>query len=83
MRCHGQFRGVEAGDDSPQVVSVETPGPSRWQRLLANVGSVLRPFEPSARVLSWGVLGLLLILVVETVAVALVLGRPLVDAFSR
>ena len=81
VRTDDGFRGVAAGEDGPELVPIETPGRRRWQRLVANVGSVLRPFEPSARILTAGLLGFLAVLVIETVAVSLSLAVPLVDAF--
>jgi len=74
------FFGVRADDGHPRLVDIETPGTWRG-RLLANLGSLVRPFEPAARILTIGLLGFLFILVVETVAVALVLGLSPIDAF--
>jgi voltage-gated potassium channel Kch len=74
------FCGVRADDGHPRVVEIETPG-ARRGRLLANLGSLIRPFEPTARILTTGLFGFLLILVVETVAAALVLGLSPIEAF--
>lgn len=49
--------------------------------MLATLASLIRPFEPSARILTIGAFGFLLILVVDTVATILVLGLSPVDAF--
>lgn len=75
------FCAVRADDDGPQLVAVKALGPRRGQRLLANLVSLIRPFEPSARILTLGAFGFLLILVVDTVATVLVLGLSPVDAF--
>jgi voltage-gated potassium channel Kch len=48
---------------------------------VARLGSLIRPLEPSARILTVGLLGFLLILVLETVATILVVDRSPVDAF--
>jgi hypothetical protein len=64
-----------------QLVKITTSDRRRGQRLWASLGSLVRPFEPSARILTAGLLGFLLILVLDTVATTLVLGRSPVDAF--
>lgn len=74
------FFGVRADDGLPRLVDIETPG-ARRGRLLANLGSLILPFEPTARILTAGLFGFLFILVLDTVATALVLGLPAVDAF--
>ncbi|MPZ64525.1 MAG: hypothetical protein GEU83_03060 [Pseudonocardiaceae bacterium] len=47
------FFGVRADDGQPRLVDIETPGAHRG-RLLANLGSLIRPFEPTARILTTG-----------------------------
>ncbi|MDQ6749747.1 MAG: NAD-binding protein [Actinomycetota bacterium] len=74
------FSGVRAGDDGPKLVPLEPPRPSLGERVLANLGSLLRPFELSARLLMAGLLGLALILVVDTAMTAIALEEPLVEA---
>lgn len=64
-----------------QLVKITASDRRRGQRLWASLGSLVRPFEPSARILTAGLLGFLLILVLDTVATTLVLGRSPVDAF--
>ena len=71
---------MRADDGIPRLVDIEAAGPRRGQRL-ANLGSLIRPFEPSARILTAGLFGFLLILFLETVATVLVLGLSPVDAF--
>lgn len=75
------FCGVQVSDGRPEVVPIEASGERRRQRLLANVGSILRPFEPSSRILTGGLLALLITLLVDTLAVSVVLGEPLVNSF--
>ena len=75
------FSGVRAGDGHPRFVDLKPSRPRRGQWLLANLDSLIHPFEPSARILTAGLLGFLFILVLDTVATALVLGLPTVDAF--
>jgi Trk K+ transport system NAD-binding subunit len=53
----------------------------RTRRLRALATAILRPFDRSAALVFFGAVGLLLILVAETVAAALVLDQSLVDAF--
>ena len=80
-RTTNGFSGVRVTDGKPEIVPIESSGRRRGQRLLTSVGSLVRPFEPSARILSSGLLALVLLLVVDTLAVAVVLDQPLVDAF--
>ena len=75
------FCAIRAEGGHPQFVDIETSGPPRSQRLLGNLISLIRPFEPSARILTAGLFGFLLILVLDTVATVLILGLSPVDAF--
>ncbi len=79
-RTDDGLSGVQIGDGGPELVSIESAR-RRGQLLRANLASILRPFEPSARILMVGVFGLVLVLVAETLAVALALKQPLVEAF--
>lgn len=80
-RQDGGFAGVRTGPDGPELVPIEPNRPSRGQWLLTNLGSILNPFELSARILMAGFLGLLLILLLDTAVLAIHLDEPLVDAF--
>ncbi len=80
-RWDGNFAGVRAGPDGPELVPIEPNVPSRGQRLLNQLGSMLNPFEESARILMAGLLGFLFILLLDTVVLATALDEPLVDAF--
>ena len=53
----------------------------RARRARALATAILRPFDRSAALVFFGAVGLVLILVAETFAAALVLEQPLVDAF--
>ena len=53
----------------------------RARRARALATAILRPFDRSAALVFFGAVGLAFILVAETVAAALVLDQPLVDAF--
>ncbi len=77
----GDFVGVQAGPDGPQLVPIEHYVPSRGQWLLTHLGAILNPFEVSARILMAGLLGLLFILVLETLVLAITFDEPLVDVF--
>ncbi|MGH3977938.1 MAG: NAD-binding protein [Pseudonocardiaceae bacterium] len=82
VRCTPEgFSAVRADDGHPRLVDIETSRPSRGQRLLANLISLIRPFESSALILTAGALGFLLILTLDTVATVLVLGLSPIDAF--
>jgi len=81
VRMPGGFAGVRPGDDGPRLVPVLPQTPSPGRRLVAGLGSLLRPFELSARILMAGLLGFLLILVVDTVATVIVLDESLVEGF--
>lgn len=74
------FAGVEADADGPRLVPIDPAVPNRPQRLLSMLASLLRPFEHSARVLTFGLVGFFAVLLVDTVAMALVLGLALTEA---
>ncbi len=80
-RRDGGFAGVQAGPDGPELVPLEPYAPSRAQWLLTKLGSIVNPFELSARILMGGLLGLLFILLLDTVVLAIALDEPLVAAF--
>jgi len=80
-RQDGGFAGVEDGPDGPELVSIERYVPSRRRWLLTNVRSILNPYEPSARILMAGLLGFLLILLVEMTTLAIALDESVVESF--
>jgi hypothetical protein len=77
------FSGVRADHARPRLIGIEIEASNRrrGRQLLANLGSLFRPFEPSARILTAGVLGFLLILMLETMATSLLFDRSPLDAF--
>jgi Trk K+ transport system NAD-binding subunit len=79
-RTPAGFAGVQVGDGGPQLVALDPPTPSVGKRVLASLGSLLRPFELSARILMGGLLGLLLILVADTAITAIALDQAPVEA---
>ena len=62
-------------------VPIEPYVPSRVQWLLTNLGSIINPFEVSARILMAGLLGFLLILLLDMAVLAIALDESLVDVF--
>ena len=80
-----------ADRDGPGGVAIEGGSPRRvppsWKvpgvgaRLRAGIGSLVRPFEASAAILVYGLLGFLAVLVAETVATMAVDDIGFVDAF--
>lgn len=81
QRTPDGFCGVRAEGGHLRLVDIEASGPRRGRRILANVVSLIQPFEASARILTVGAFAFLLILVLDTVATVLVLGLSPVDAF--
>ncbi len=73
--------GVMMRDDGPDLVPIEPYRASLRQRLVANLGALLSPFELSARILLAGLLGFLLILVLDMAVLAIALDESLVEAF--
>jgi Trk K+ transport system NAD-binding subunit len=74
------FSGVRSGDD----LELRPVKPSRQrldERLLANLGSLIRPYEVSARILMAGLFGFLVVLIADAVGTALVLHESPIDAF--
>ena len=73
--------GVRLRDGEPELVPVEPYRASPWERLVANTGALLSPFELSARILLAGLLGFLLILMLDTAVLAISHHEPIVEAF--
>ena len=80
-RQDGGFAGVEDGPDGPELVPIERYVPPRRRWLLTNLRSILNPYEPSARILMAGLLGFLLILLVEMTTLAIALDESVVESF--
>ncbi|MDQ3630267.1 MAG: NAD-binding protein, partial [Actinomycetota bacterium] len=79
---------VREGPDGP--VAVRTDGertreeplvpPDRGSRVLTLLGSLARPYDKSAALLVYGLLGLLAVLVAETIGAVIVLDQGVIDA---
>jgi hypothetical protein len=67
----------ETGDGGVEETPIEVPD---QRRVAALVSAVFAPYDKSAALLLWGALGLIVILVLETVACMAVLGQGFTDA---
>lgn len=74
----GTPMGLRCGDGAVEVAGLPEV---RGRRARALATAVLKPFDRSAGLVFFGAVGLVSILVLETVAAAIVLDQPLVDAF--
>ena len=79
VRVDGE-RVVGLKADGGEVEEVSLP-PQRRRRLRTLAQAVFTPYDRSAGLLFYGAIGLISVLIVETVAAALVLDQSLVDAF--
>jgi voltage-gated potassium channel Kch len=70
--------GLRETTDGVEEVPLEVP---ERHRLRAVMRAVIRPFDKSAALLLWGSLGLVGLLILETVVLMLSLGQSFVDAF--
>jgi voltage-gated potassium channel Kch len=70
--------GLRCDDGAVEVASLPEV---RARRLRALVSAVIKPFDRSASLVWFGAIGLLTVLIFETVAAAIVLDQSLVDAF--
>ena len=69
--------GIRETEDGVQETPIEVPG---QRRVAALVSAIFAPYDKSAALLVWGALGLVFILVLETIACMAVLGQGLIDA---
>jgi hypothetical protein len=74
----GQLVGTRAEGDRAEEVPVDVPNARRMHALL---GALLAPYDKSGALLVYGALGLAAILLIETVAAAIVIPQSLNDAF--
>ncbi len=81
IRRDGGFAGVRAGEDGPELVALEPYVPPRGQRFMTQLGSLINPFDLSARILMAGLFGLIFVLLLDATVLAVALDEPLVDAF--
>jgi Trk K+ transport system NAD-binding subunit len=70
--------GLSCDDGAVEVASLPEV---RARRLRALVSAIIKPFDRSASLVWFGAIGLLAVLIFETVAAAIVLDQNLVDAF--
>ena len=81
-RSGEETSGIQMIDGKPQRLGEASwSSPSPAGRLRANLGSLIMPFDPSARILVAGVAGLAAVLVAETLVTMAVGGLSLVEAF--
>ena len=74
----GRVIGMRLEDDEVREVDVEVPERHRVRALL---GALLKPYDKSAALLLYGLLGLLTVLLLETFSAMVVLDQSFVDAF--
>jgi hypothetical protein len=69
--------GIEEAGDGVEEVPIEVP---ERKRVAALVTAILMPYDKSAALLLWGALGLVVILLMETIASMIVLDQGVIDA---
>lgn len=74
------LHGVRSDYARPQLVGIEAPVRRRGQQLLARLGSLVQPFEPSGRILTAGLFGFLIIRIGGTLLAAAALGSTATGA---
>ena len=74
----GRVVGMTTDGETVQDVEVEVPERKRLRALLQ---ALLKPYDKSAVLMLYGALGLLIVLLVETVSASLVLDQNVIDAF--
>jgi TrkA family protein len=75
------FSGIGPRDGRPQPTPPGWSTPGRGRRILANLEALARPFDSSARILIYGLVGFLAVLVAETLLTMFAEGYRFVDAF--
>jgi voltage-gated potassium channel Kch len=79
-RSADAVRGIRQGANGPVASPLALHPRNRGERLLTNLGSLVHPFELSARTLLSGLLGFVLILVTDSLVIALALHESVADA---
>jgi voltage-gated potassium channel Kch len=79
-RTPAGLQAVRPGAEGPEIVSLNLPARRLGTRVPAALGSLLRPFELSAKILMGGLLGFLAILVADALVTMAFLHEPLVEA---
>lgn len=75
---NGQLIGMRTDGGEVEEEPVEVPGRSQVRALLT---ALAKPYDKSAALLFYGAVGLMAILLVETVAAAIVLDQGIIDSF--
>jgi len=76
----GRVLGVSDSADGPVAATLAVDGQGAGERLAANLSALLHPFELSAKTLLSGLLGFLIVLIIDATVVGLVLHESVVDA---
>jgi voltage-gated potassium channel Kch len=79
-RTPAGFKAVWPGAEGPEIVSLDLPARRPGARTLSALGSLLRPYELSAKILMGGLLGFIAILVVDALVTMAFLHEPFVEA---
>jgi Trk K+ transport system NAD-binding subunit len=79
-RSGGRMVGIRRGADAPVASPLALHPRNRGERILTNLSSLVHPFELSARTLLAGLLGFVMILVSDSIVIALALHESVVDA---
>ncbi len=77
----GTLRAVRAGSDGPEIVPLERSPRRLGARIWTVLGSLVAPYELSAKILIGGLFGFLAILAIDVAMTATVLHEPLGEAF--
>lgn len=75
------YKAVRAGAEGPEIVSLNLPRRRLGARAWTVIGSLLRPYELSAKILMAGLLGFFAILLVDILMTVAILHETSVEAF--
>jgi voltage-gated potassium channel Kch len=79
-RTEGGFKAVRPGAEGPEIVSLDLPARRLGARALMALGSLLWPYDLSAKILMSGLLGFFAILVADALVTMAFLHEPFVEA---
>jgi voltage-gated potassium channel Kch len=71
---------VREGESAPSRAALDAPSPGWAARAVRRLESIAQPFDASARILMLGLVGVLAVLLVETIGTSVALGVPIVEA---
>ncbi|HYF25349.1 MAG TPA: NAD-binding protein [Baekduia sp.] len=80
VRTRGGVQGVRLVDGRPTCVAATWSTPGRHRRGLAVGEALLRPFEPSARILVWGLMALAAVFAAEVLLATVVKDQAFAEA---